>query len=77
MAAVGMGLLWLAYTGGLYGYSLIRGYDNTLAGLCNPVKPAAWSTTIYSGSSVIPGGSSGSPASSSSPAPSQQLPSPL
>lgn len=27
MVAIGMGLAWAAYTGLLYGYSLLRGYD--------------------------------------------------
>lgn len=66
MVAIGMGLGWLAYTAGLYGYSLIRGYCNTFAGLVNPVNPAAWSTTVYTGTAVIPSGCGPAPAASSS-----------
>lgn len=29
MAAIGIGLVFIAYTTGLYGYCLIRGYDIT------------------------------------------------
>lgn len=29
MVGLGVGLLWLAYAAGLYGYFLIRGYDIT------------------------------------------------
>lgn len=29
MAALGIGLVWVAYTTGLYGYCLFRGYDIT------------------------------------------------
>jgi len=50
-----MGLLWVAYTAGLYGYSLIRGYDNSLASLVNPVRTGKWSTTVYTGTAIFPG----------------------
>jgi hypothetical protein len=36
---IGFGLVWLGYTGGLYGYSLIRGYNLTLAQM---VSPTGW-----------------------------------
>lgn len=29
MAALGIGLVWISYTVGLYGYCLFRGYDIT------------------------------------------------
>ena len=29
MAALGIGLLWVGYAAGLYGYCLLRGYDIT------------------------------------------------
>lgn len=29
MIALAVGLLWVAYTAGLYGYCLLRGYDIT------------------------------------------------
>ena len=51
-----MGLLWVAYTAGLHGYSLIRGYDNSLASLVNPVRTGKWSTTVYTGTGIFPDG---------------------
>jgi len=54
MAAIGMSLLWVSYTAGLYGYSLVRGYDNTLASLVNPVRTGKWSTTVYTGTGIFP-----------------------
>ena len=39
MVAIGFGLLWLAYTGGLEAYCLLRGYNVTFAQLINPVHP--------------------------------------
>lgn len=59
MAAIGMALVWAGYAAGLYGYSLIRGYCNTPAGLLNPLHPQPWSTTVYTGTGVIPSGCAG------------------
>jgi hypothetical protein len=56
MVAIGVALLLVSYGSGLYGYSLIRGYCNSFSGLWNPLNPAAWSTTIYTGNGVIPSG---------------------
>lgn len=56
MPAIGIGLLWVAYSAGLYGYSLIRGYCNTPAGLLSPVGFQPWSTTVYTGTGLIPSG---------------------
>jgi hypothetical protein len=67
MAALGFALLWAGYTAGLYGYSLLRGYENTLGGMVNPIKQAAWSTTIYTGTGIFPASSGSSTSSSSSP----------
>jgi hypothetical protein len=39
LVAIGFGLLWLAYTGGLEAYCLLRGYNVTFAQLINPVHP--------------------------------------
>jgi hypothetical protein len=66
MVGIGFGLLWGSYLVGLYGYSLIRGYCNTFAGLVNPVNPAAWSTTTYTGAGIIPSGCGSAPGTGSS-----------
>ena len=39
MSAIGIALLWIAYTGGLYGYCLIRGYDISPKQLLSPEWP--------------------------------------
>ena len=59
MPAIGIGLVWLAYAAGLYGYSLVRGYCNSPGDLLNPLHPGTWSTVIYTGTGVIPTGCSG------------------
>src|SRR5262249_32016594 len=41
MVWLGFGIMWAAYTTGLYGYSLIRGYNLTLAQMASP---AHWYT---------------------------------
>jgi hypothetical protein len=44
MPAIGMGLAWAGYTGMLWAYCLIRGYDVTLGQLVNPVHQLNWKT---------------------------------
>lgn len=39
MVAIGFGLLWVSYSGGLWAYCLLRGYDITPAQLINPLHP--------------------------------------
>jgi hypothetical protein len=39
MAAIGIGLVWAAYTAGLYGYCLFRGYNVTPAQLLSSTWP--------------------------------------
>lgn len=39
MAAIGIGLLWSAYTLGFYGYCLFRGYDVSPKELLSPNWP--------------------------------------
>jgi hypothetical protein len=39
-----MGLAWAGYTGMLWAYCLIRGYDVTLGQLVNPVHQLNWKT---------------------------------
>jgi hypothetical protein len=58
MVAVGFLVVLGAYGVGLSGYSLIRGYNNALGSLWNPVKPAKWTTQCYTGTAVLPSGSS-------------------
>lgn len=41
MAAIGIGIIFLAYSAGLYGYCLIRGYDITLKQLFSKTWPPA------------------------------------
>lgn len=41
MVAIGIGLLFLAYTAGLYGYCLIRGYNITPKQLFSSTWPPA------------------------------------
>lgn len=36
MAALAIGLVWVAYYGGLYGYCLLRGYEVTPKGMLSP-----------------------------------------
>ena len=58
MIAVAMGLLWISYTGGLWGYSLIRGYDISFKDLVSPFHyyTGAWPPPIYTGTAIFPGG---------------------
>jgi hypothetical protein len=42
MRILGVGLIWVSYAVGMWGYCLIRGYDVTLLQL---VKPAVWTGT--------------------------------
>ncbi len=76
MVAIGFGLLWLAYTGGLEAYCLLRGYNLTFAQLINPLHPYAgpWpppqipagvifptgNAKVSTTATAAPGGSSGS-----------------
>jgi len=39
MPAIAIALLWASYTGGLWGYCLIRGYNVTLKQLLSPQWP--------------------------------------
>jgi hypothetical protein len=63
MVAIGFLVVLGAYGLGLSGYSLIRGYNNQLGSLWNPVKTATWTTQCYTGTGVLP---SGNPADSGS-----------
>jgi hypothetical protein len=54
MAAIGMGILWASYAIGLYGFSLVKGYENSFSGLINPLNPRPWSTAVYKGTGLFP-----------------------
>ena len=58
MVWLGFGLAWMGYTVGLYGYSLVRGYNQTLAQLVKPGGPA-WSTKPAGNEQIFPDGGPG------------------
>lgn len=55
MVWIGFGLVWLGYTGGLYGWSLVRGYNNSLGDLISPVN-WKWSTEKAGNTQIFPSG---------------------
>lgn len=55
MVWIGFGLVWLGYTGGLYGYSLVRGYNNSLTDLVSPTG-WKWSTQKAGNTQILPSG---------------------
>lgn len=60
MVAIGVGLVWLGYTTGLYGYCLIRGYNVTLKQLVSPTwPPVSFKTGPQGGSGFDPGAGAG------------------
>jgi hypothetical protein len=64
VVAIGFGLLWVSYTGGLWAYCLLRGYDITPAQLINPVRPYAgpWPPPPIPAGAIFPPGKSGAAA---------------
>lgn len=59
MPAIAMGLGWLGYSLGLWGYCLVRGYDVTLWSLMSPLHPPSWPSIRNSAippSQVFPSG---------------------
>jgi hypothetical protein len=52
-----MGLGWLGYTLGLWGYSLLRGYNVTPGQLMSPLHPytGAWPPAAIPNTQVLPG----------------------
>ena len=67
-----MGLAWAGYTGMLWAYCLIRGYDVTLGQLANPVHQLNWKTAtaqLTPNTQIVPGGQNAA-APAGSPAPS-------
>lgn len=65
-----MGLVWAGYTGMLWAYCLIRGYNVTLGQLANPVHVLDWKSAtgnLTPDTQIVPGGkNTPAPASSSS-----------
>jgi hypothetical protein len=57
MPAIGMGLGWLGYSLGLWGWSLLRGYNVTLGQLMSPVHPysGAWPPPLLPDTQTLPG----------------------
>lgn len=70
MPAIGMGLAWAGYTGMLWAYCLIRGYNVTLGQLANPVHQLDWKKAtgnLTPDTQIVPGGkNTPAPAGSSS-----------
>lgn len=60
MGALAMGLVWVAYYAGLYGYCLVRGYDVTPKELLSPTWPQYPLNSASGGSGFGPGGGAGS-----------------
>jgi hypothetical protein len=55
--AIGMGLGWLGYALGLWGWSLLRGYNVTLGQLMSPLHPYAgtWPPALLPNTQTLPG----------------------
>lgn len=56
MAALGIGLIWIGYTAGLYGYCLFRGYDITPKQLMSSAWPPGGTPAAKQGSGNKPAG---------------------
>lgn len=71
MTAIAFGLLWAAWTGGLYGWCLIRGYDISLPQLVNPVHTykGPWPPPPAVNTVIFPSGSKSSQAAAQAPGP--------
>ena len=56
-----MSLIWAGYATGLYGWSLIRGYDLTLAQMVSPTKwySGKWPPAGAGNESILPNGTAG------------------
>lgn len=63
MPAIGIGLVWVAYSAGLWGYCLIRGYNVTPKQLLSPTwPPVPVSATSVGGKAVQAVGTAGAQA---------------
>lgn len=59
MVALAIGVVWLSYYGGLYGYCLVRGYDVTPIELLSPSWPGPAPNQPSGGSGFGPGSGTG------------------
>jgi hypothetical protein len=64
LPAIGMGLGWLGYSLGLWGWALLRGYNVTLGQLMSPTHPysGSWPPALMAPTQVIPGKDQSAPA---------------
>lgn len=79
MAAIGVGVMWFAYWFGLGGVSLVKGWNNNVLQMANPLSSAQFTRACYTGAGIWPtgdpgdsgtcGGGSGGGGSNSSPNP--------
>jgi hypothetical protein len=55
---LGFGIIWAGYATGLYGYSLVRGYNLTLAQMVSPVKwyQGKWPPAEAGNTQILPSG---------------------
>lgn len=77
MPAIGMGLAWAGYTGALWAWCLLRGYNVTLGQLADPRTILDWKTAVAQkipAGQIMPGASSSSSSSSSGGTPPQLSP---
>jgi hypothetical protein len=63
LPAIGMGLGWLGYALGLWGWSLLRGYNVTLGQLMSPLHPysGAWPPAALPATQTLPGKQTAAP----------------
>ena len=45
MIALGFGIMWLGYLQGLYGFTLLKGWDIRWKDLASPIHPYQWNGT--------------------------------
>ena len=68
MVGIGMLLGWAGYSLGLFGWTMIRGYDVTLGQLMSPLHPYGsgtgqpWPPAPMPGTQIWPGGTAAPPA---------------
>ena len=76
MVAVGFLVLWLAYQNGVWGYTLLKGYNITWAQLANPINPYQWpalpgTPDLVPPGQILPHVGTGVPAQGQNPPPGQ------
>lgn len=69
MIALGFGIMWLGYLQGMYGFTLLRGYDIRWRDLASPVHPYQWpasgSPPLIAKGKILPTGGASTTASKS------------